>query len=178
MLVERTRIREAFRETAVRVVHIAPSCWEIYPILGRMGKVYFLIVVGLILGPIVLVVSGCSGNLGDRLQSGEVIGLIGLEGRWAGPVVPKEEGCGSTDTGMMTVGRSSFSFDPFQGTTVIDGTVAGAKLSGILSRPGNGQQVISISFSGEVVKPEGGEQIIQGRLLSGPCSWTVNLKRG
>lgn len=177
MLVKKTRITEACREARALLVHITPPYREIYPILGRVGKAFILITAAIILGAIVLLVSGCSGNLGDTLQSGEVIGMIGLEGRWAGPVVPRAEGCGSADTGLMTVGRNSFSFDPFQGTTVIDGTVADTRLDGFLSRPGNGQQMVSISFSGKVVRPEGGEQVIQGLLLSGPCSWTVSLKR-
>jgi len=125
-----------------------------------------------------LTIAGCHNEAADRLQSGEVIGLFGLEGRWAGPVAPTTEGCGQTTTGLMTVGRKTFAFDPFQGTTVINGTVSDADLQGSLTRPGNGQQVVSISFKGTAVQHHGSGEAIEGRLGSGRCSWTVNLKRG
>jgi hypothetical protein len=121
---------------------------------------------------------GCRNDAADRLQSGKVLDIFGLEGRWVGPVTPQTEGCGSTNTGLMTVGRTTFAFDPFQGTTVLDGTVsADGNLTGSLSRPGGGQQVVSISFSG-AAKQDGGAETIAGQLVTGRCSWTVNLKRG
>jgi hypothetical protein len=125
-----------------------------------------------------LTVSACGNHAADRLQSGQVMGFFDLEGRWAGPVTPKGEECGRTTTGLMSVGRTTFAFDPFQGTTVINGTVEDDSLKGSLSRPGNGQQVVSISFSGEARHHDGGEDTIDGELVSGGCSWTVSLKRG
>ncbi len=126
-----------------------------------------------------LAISACANQTADRLQSGQVMGFFHLEGRWAGPVTPKGEECGMTTTGLMSVGRTTFAFDPFQGTTVINGTVSDAdSLKGSLSRAGNGQQVVSISFSGEARHHDGGEDTIDGELVSGRCSWTVNLKRG
>jgi hypothetical protein len=67
--------------------------------------------------------AGCHGDLGDRLQSGQVLDWHGLQGRWAGPVVPTDPTCGSTTQGLMTIGVKNFGFDPFQGTTVIQGEV-------------------------------------------------------
>jgi hypothetical protein len=131
------------------------------------------------LAPVILAVSGCLSDAADKLQSGQVMNLFGLEGRWAGPVAPKADGCGRTATGLMTVGGKTFAFDPFQGTTVINGTMSDAGiLEGTLSRPGGGQQVVSISFSGTATHHVDGEDTIDGQLVSGRCSWTVELKRG
>ena len=128
---------------------------------------------------LILAASGCRNEAADRLQSGKVMNLVGLEGRWAGPVIPTADGCGQTTTGLMTVGRNTFAFDPFQGTTVINGAVSDTGgLDGTLSRPGNGQQVISISFSGMARQHGDGEATIDGQLVSGHCTWMVNLKRG
>jgi hypothetical protein len=105
--------------------------------------------------------------------------LFGAEGRWTGPVTPNSDECGQPAKGQMSIERRTFAFDPFQGTTVITGTVSGSgALEGTLSRPGNGQQVVSISFSGSVTPHEGGEETVDGRLTSGHCTWTVSLKRG
>jgi hypothetical protein len=92
-------------------------------------------------------------------------------------VTPDGDGCGPTTTGMMTVGGKTFAFDPFQGTTVISGSVSDSGLQGSLSRPGNGQQLVSISFTGAATQHDSGEQTIDGRMASGHCSWTVSLKR-
>jgi hypothetical protein len=126
-----------------------------------------------------LAVSGCNNEAADALQSGNVIGLIGLEGRWTGPVVPKSDGCGPTTKGQMSVERKTFAFDPFQGTTVIDGIVSGnGRLEGLLSRPGGSQQTVSIRFSGMLTQHDGGAETIYGQLISGNCTWMVSLKRG
>jgi hypothetical protein len=154
------------------------SCQETYAILGQLGKAIFHIMRFFFLLLIMLAVSGCQNEAADRLQSGQVIGLFGAEGRWAGPVTPTADGCGPTTTGLMTVGRKTFAFDPFQGTTVISGAVSEAALQGTLSRPGNGQQVVSIRFSGTVTDHADGQETIDGKLESGRCSWAVSLKRG
>ncbi len=125
-----------------------------------------------------LAVSGCNNQAADALQSGNVMGLFGLEGRWAGPVTPKSEDCGQIAKGQMSVERKTFAFDPFQGTTVIDGTVSGnGVLQGSLSRPAGGQQEVSISFSGAVAQHGDGTETIDGLLKSGHCTWAVSLKR-
>jgi len=126
-----------------------------------------------------LIVPGCDNQAADALQSGNVIGLMGIEGRWTGPVVPKSEGCGPPTKGQMSVERKTFAFDPFQATTVIDGTVSGdGALDGVFSRPGGNQQTVSISFSGMLTQHDDGAESIDGQLVSGHCAWTVSLKRG
>jgi hypothetical protein len=128
--------------------------------------------------PALMAVLGCQNEAADRLQSGQVMGLFGAEGRWAGPVTPVTDGCGETTKGLMTLGRKTFAFDPFQGTTVISGPVTETGLQGTLSRSGNGQQMVSISFSGTVETDADGQKTIDGKLQSGRCSWAVSLKRG
>jgi hypothetical protein len=131
------------------------------------------------LGALILLVAGCNNEAADALQSGTVMGLIGLEGRWTGPVVPKSDGCGPTTKGQMSVERRTFAFDPFQATTVIDGTVSGdGALEGLFSRPGGSQQTVSIRFSGMHTRHDGAAETIDGQLVSGHCAWTVSLKRG
>jgi hypothetical protein len=128
---------------------------------------------------LLLASNGCNNEAADRMQSGKVMGFFGLEGRWIGPVVPKVDGCGQTTEGLMTVGRGTFAFDPFAGTTVIDGTVSEKSgLTGTLSRSGNGQHAVSISFTGGASQSDHNEPMIEGQLESGRCSWTVSLKRG
>ncbi len=146
---------------------------------GVSGQAFFHMVRSFFLIHAILAVSSCGTGVSDRLQSGEVMGLFHLEGRWAGPVVPKNEACGTSTTGLMSVGRKTFAFDPFQGTTVINGAISDAdSLQGTLSRAGNGQQAITISFSGQARHSDSGEEMIDGELVSGRCSWTVSLKRG
>ncbi len=146
---------------------------------GVDGQVFFLMMKLFFLVALLLAVSCCGEQAADRLQSGKVIGLFGLEGRWTGPVTPQSDGCGTSGIGLMSVGLRTFAFDPFQGTTVISGTVSDAvSLRGALVRAGNGQQPSSISFSGEARQRDGGDETIDGELVSGRCSWTVSLKRG
>jgi hypothetical protein len=158
-------------------VHTAPSCRRIYIILGQLGKVFFLMMRCFFLVCLISAISGCNNELADKIQSGKVMNLFGLQGRWAGPVTPDGDGCGQITTGTMTVGGKTFAFDPFQGTTVIIGMVSDSGLQGSLSRPGNGQQVVSISFTGAATPRDGGEETIDGKMESGHCSWTVSLKR-
>jgi hypothetical protein len=161
-----------------RPVLTAPSCQETYPILGQLGKVLFLMKRLFFISFVALAASGCNNELADKLQSGSVTRMFGIGGRWAGPVTPETDGCGKTATGLMTVAGNTFAFDPFQGTTVIGGTLAGTALQGTLSRPGgNGQQTVSITFNGTAKEDDGEEETIDGRLVSGHCSWTVKLKR-
>jgi len=115
------------------------------------------------------------GDLGERLQSGRVLAIAGLEGRWTGPVVPKDSACGSATKGLMTIGENGFGFDPFQSTTVIQGTVGKDRhLVGSLTRLGADHQNMSVSFDGQAADGE----TITGTLSSGRCHWTVTLHRG
>ncbi len=85
--------------------------------------------------------AGCHGDLGEQLQSGQVLDWHGLQGRWAGSVVPTDPTCGSTTQGLMTIGVKNFAFDPFQGTTVIQGEVDKDRLlKGTFARQGGEHQ--------------------------------------
>lgn len=119
--------------------------------------------------------TGCEGDLGDKLQSGRVLALQGLQGRWVGPVVPADRTCGQTAQGLMSISKNSFAFDPFQSTTVISGAVGkDDHLIGRLSRQGGDGQGLSITFEGAASASEA----IEGTLMSGRCRWTVTLHRG
>jgi hypothetical protein len=119
--------------------------------------------------------AGCHGDLGDRLQSGQVLDWHGLQGRWAGPVVPTDPTCGSTTQGLMTIGVKNFGFDPFQGTTVIQGEVDKDRiLKGTFARQGGEHQNLSITFEGS----SSDSATINGTLQSGRCHWMVTLHRG
>jgi hypothetical protein len=146
--------------------------------LGRVGKAYFRMFQLFFFGWLIVTLSGCHNEAADALQSGTVMGVIGLEGRWAGPVTPATADCGQIAKGQMSVERTTFAFDPFQSTTVIAGTVAdNGALNGTLSRPVTGQQVVSISFTGVATQHDDGSETIDGQLKSGRCTWTVTLKR-
>jgi hypothetical protein len=107
-----------------------------------------------------------------------VLALDGLEGRWGGTVHPGDgSACGPERHGLMRVGDGKFAFDPFESTTVINGTVEKDTLSGTLTRPGGGHQTLSISFTGHAREDAGGKQTIDGVLTSGKCSWQVALER-
>jgi hypothetical protein len=118
---------------------------------------------------------GCEGDLGERLQSGRVLALNGLQGRWTGAVVPNDPACGSATQGLMSIGKNGFGFDPFESTTVIQGEVGkDGHLHGTLVRQGPEHQNLSISFDGMASESE----TISGTLQSGRCHWTVTLHRG
>jgi hypothetical protein len=123
------------------------------------------------------VLAACHHELADPLQSGQILSLGSLSGRWVGPVTPGAEGCGPKATGLMSIEGGQFAFDPFQGATVIKGTVSDdGQFAGTLARA-IGQQTATISFSGTVSRG-GNEDEIAGRLVSGRCTWAVTLKRG
>ncbi len=162
----------------------APSCRNGYPELGHVGKKILKKILELILQPIRLllcglllaaVVGGCEGDQGEHLQSGRVLALQGLQGRWVGPVVPTDGACGSPTHGVMSIGRKGFGFDPFQGATVVLGKVdEDGHLSGVLVRQSPDHRDISIAFEGTAA----GSDAIEGTLQSGRCRWKVALRRG
>jgi len=129
----------------------------------------------LLLLPFVL--TGCLQHIGETLRSGEIPGLSGDSGRWAGPVVPTEANCGSQTTGLMSLSGKKFSFDPFGSITVIQGTVEQYRLEGTASRQVAGQSNITIRFTATVQHPADGPSVIAGTLASGRCAWTVALRR-
>jgi hypothetical protein len=114
------------------------------------------------------------GELADRLQSGKVLAWDGLQGRWAGPVVPTDPSCGTPTQGLLSIGEGGFGFDPFQSTTVIEGKVTDdSRLTGNLVRQNSQHQSLTISFEAAA----SGSDTIAGTLQSGRCHWTVTLHR-
>ncbi len=160
-----------------------PSWQNIYQFLGLVGKKnlkrilekhrWRQIVIGILLG--ISFAGGCQKDLGEYLQSGRVLALHGLQGRWLGPVVPTDGSCGPTAQALMTVGEEDFGLDPFQSTTVIHGQVSDdGHLTGKLIRQAPEHREASISFEGIATGPNA----ISGKLQSGRCHWTVELHRG
>jgi len=122
---------------------------------------------------------GCGPDPGERLQSGRVMALRGIEGRWVGSVMPSTPNCGGRRTGVMAVGSSTFAFDPFQSTIALNGRILEKRiLKGEQVRPGGATPEASIVFDGIVVRTEQGEEAISGTLSSGRCRWSVRLHRG
>jgi hypothetical protein len=118
---------------------------------------------------------GCQKDLGEYLQSGKVLAVHGLQGRWTGPAVPEASSCGPTTRALMTVGEEGFGLDPFQSTTVIHGKISDdSHLVGNLVRQAPEHREVSISFDG-IAR---GSDAISGKLQSGRCHWTVELHRG
>ena len=124
-------------------------------------------------------IAGCGGDVGERLQSGRVLALHGLQGRWAGSVVPQDKSCGPVAQGLMSIGEKGFAFDPFQSTTVIQGVVGkDGRLTGDLARLGPDRQNLSVSFEGSASVDGSDTEAIEGALVSGRCHWKVTLHRG
>ena len=119
--------------------------------------------------------SGCDTDVAEKLQSGKVLALYGLQGRWVGSVTPGDASCGPSTRGVLTIGGGDFGFDPFQSTTVIQGTVGrDGQLGGTFIRQDTQHQPISISFNAAAADGEA----ITGELVSGRCRWAVALRRG
>ena len=164
-------------ETAYRL-RASPSCRNVYSKLGRLGKKNQKIILGagFAVYPLLLVtpLACCHGELSERLQSGQVLAWDGLQGRWAGPVVPEAANCGPPAQGLMSIGKKGFAFDPFQGTTVITGDATpDGHLKGRLERQNSDRLDLSITFEGVGPTPD----VINGTLQSGRCRWTVTLRR-
>lgn len=162
----------------------APLCPNGYHNSGRVGKKNQKKIldcvasrVGTALCAVFLSVmtAGCDTDLGEPLQSGRVLALQGLEGRWVGAVAPVDPACGPPSRGLMSIGSQGFGFDPFQSTTVINGRISDdGHLTGSFSRQGAQHQDLSIAFDGKV----SGSDLIDGTLRSGHCHWSVTLHRG
>jgi hypothetical protein len=159
--------------------------WKnIYRELGHVGKRKLKIILGQPRGLpcpavwallLLALITGCKEDLGERLQSGQVLAWQGLQGRWVGPVVPTEHACGATTRGLMSIEDKRFALDPFQSTTVVRGELsAGGHLIGKLVRQGPDHQDLSISFEAMAA----GNDAISGTLQSGRCHWMVTLHRG
>jgi len=118
-----------------------------------------------------------SKSASEAIGTGEVLPLAGLEGRWSGPVRPKDAACGQVGHGLMRIGGNEFAFDPFESTTIINGKVEGAALNGVLTREGGGHRSLSISFTGRANAETSSRKVIEGVLSSGHCTWQVTLTR-
>jgi hypothetical protein len=148
-----------------------------------MGKVNFHMISifphNILMALSVVLVAGCEGDLAERLQSGRVLALQGLQGRWVGPVVPVDTSCGQVTQGLMSIGKGGFGFDPFQSSTVIQGSVGeDGRLTGGLSQRGGDRHDPSISFEGAAAERGSTSETIEGALTSGRCRWKVTLRRG
>jgi hypothetical protein len=154
-----------------------------YAFLGYLGKVNFRMF-GIFSyrgcpALLLVLIAGCQGDLGERLQSGQVFAWHGLQGRWVGPVVPEGKSCGPATQGLMTIGENGFGFDPFQSTVVIRGVVSkDGRLTGDLSHQGTDHQNITASFAGSAIEATSDAEVLEGTLVSGRCRWTVTLHRG
>lgn len=125
----------------------------------------------------VVLIASCDGDVSERLQSGRVLALHGLQGRWVGPVVPADRFCGPATQGSMSIGAKGFGFDPFQSTTIIQGVVEkDGHLIGTLTRQSADHHDLSVSFEGSA--SAAGAETIDGTLTSGRCRWKVTLRRG
>lgn len=166
-----------------RCVSISPSYTNIYRRLGCLVKLFFpkrqKIRLGRSAGLVwLLLMAGCTGNLSAGLAFGRVLVSAGPEGRWLGPVVPVETDCGSRTSGLMSIGRGVFAFDPFQSTNVLHGRIGpSGDLMGETVRPVAGSKSVTIGFHGQLQQSEGVEKIV-GTLTSGRCHWSVGLFRG
>ena len=122
-----------------------------------------------------LLTTGCDTDVAEKLQSGKVLAWYGLQGRWVGSVTAADASCGPSTRGVLTIGGGDFGFDPFQSTTVIQGTVGrDGQLSGTFIRQDAHHQPISITFNATAA----GGEVITGELVSGRCRWTAALRRG
>lgn len=122
--------------------------------------------------------SACSGDPGERLQSGRVLPWAGSEGRWVGSVTPVEPDCGLQTTGLMSIGGNTFAFDPFQSTIVLHGKIDPAgDLTGEVVHPVPGGPTIIMQFVGKLQNTDGAQRIV-GTLASGRCHWSTTLLRG
>ena len=169
--------RRAAEAMACRL-RASPSCQNGYQKLGRLGKKNLKIILeekrAIHWPSLLLLLAACHSELSEPLQSGKVLAWEGLQGRWAGPVVPESSDCGPPARGLMSIGARGFAFDPFQGATVINGEVAkDGHLSGRLVRQNGDRQDLSITFEGAASASD----VISGALRSGRCRWTVTLRR-
>ena len=165
------------------VARVSASWEKLYDFMGRLGKAIFPFsskfsyACGVSL---LLLIWGCKGSDPSMLlQSGRVVSLGGLEGRWVGPVSPEGSGCGITTTGLMTIGKGGFGFAPFENTVVLRGKVGSDdSVSGEEERISGDKQILVIHVAGQVVHADGEPDRIEGALKSGRCQWRVELTRG
>ena len=165
------------------VARVSASWGKLYDLMGHVGKAIFPFpskisyAVGI---GVLLLIWGCEGSDPSMFfQSGRVVSLGGLEGRWVGAVSPEGSGCGNTTTGLMNIGQGGFGFAPFQDTVVLRGKVGSdGSVSAVEERISGDKQVLAIHFAGRAVHADGEQDRIEGALTSGRCQWRVKLTRG
>lgn len=170
------------------------SCLSLYNFLGHLGKVNFPSAgrrlprlrmrgcSGLLSITVALAACGIQelpSRLSREVGTGKVYALHGLEGRWSGTVRSDDPFCGSS-MGLMTIRGDKFAFDPFQSTTVIQGTISKlGRVQGNLSSTGGNKMPGYASFDGSAKTDDAAEQSIAiiGTLRSDTCHWAVRLQR-
>jgi hypothetical protein len=169
-----------FKVAANRGVARLSAAWmDLYSFMGYVGKEK-LPAAGLFsyASPLLMafLIFGCSGNDAAMvLQSGRVVGLGGLDGRWQGVVHPIKPNCGNDTVGLMTIGKGSFGFAPFQNTVAIKGEVGDDDLlEGTLERMGGDKKTVGVTMQAR----QSEDSDIIGTLKSGRCEWTFKLTRG
>jgi hypothetical protein len=163
-----------------RVVAPLSASWvNLYNFLGHVGKgkiPWAGLFSHVPLLCVLLLLLGCSGDDAAMvLQSGRVVGIGGLDGRWQGTVHPTKPKCGSDTIGLMTIGQGSFGFAPFQNTVAIKGEVKSDDvLAGTLERLGGDKKTVKLVVVAQLSDDSG----IVGNLVSGRCEWSFKLTRG
>lgn len=110
--------------------------------------------------------------------TGDVLGLGGPEGQWAGPVTPVAAECGAPTTGLMSVGRRTFAFDPFGGTAVIHGNLdKTGQLRGAAVSTVAGHDTARMEFVARLQRQSDNKEQILGTINSARCRWSVALRR-
>jgi len=105
-------------------------------------------------------------------------GCSGPEGQWVGPVTPVAAECGAPTTGLMSVGRRTFAFDPFGGTDVIHGKLdKTGHLRGDAVRTVAGRDTARMEFAARLQRQSDGKEQILGMINSARCRWSVALRR-
>ncbi len=126
-----------------------------------------------------LSITGC--DVGDPallLQSGRTFGMVGLEGRWVGEVLPTVANCGTRTKGLMNIGHGEFAFDPFQSTLVVRGNVIDDRLAGKLEKLGGEKRIIVMVADAQAIPTPERTWLIRGQVKSGACQWQFELHQG
>ena len=102
----------------------------------------------------------------------------GPEGQWVGPVIPVAAECGAPTTGLMSVGRRTFAFDPFGGTAVIHGNLdKTGHLRGAAVSTVAGHDTARMEFAARLQRQSDNKEQILGTINSARCRWSVALRR-
>lgn len=128
----------------------------------------------------IMALSGCHSDLGEPLQSGQVMAIAGAEGRWTGTLHATTNACPGGQQALMSIGvDGAFAIDPFASTLVIRGKRdPDGHYRGVLHRVDPNGQTLSLTFEGLAVDTSSHASAILGTIETGPCRWSVTLHRG